>query len=120
MTNELQTRALQAASKYMERRGYEIVETAWSCEVGTIDVIAKDDDTLVFTCVKCHDAAENGLPKDEVTEARRDALERLAAKFLADYDACDMRIRFDLVSMLVIGTDRALIRHHINAFGVDV
>ena len=104
----------------MEYRGYEIIETAWSCEIGTIDVIAKDGDTLVFTCVKCNDTAEDGLPKDDITEARRDALEHIAAKFLTSFEGCDMAIRFDLISMLAIGSDRALIRHHVNAFGVDM
>ena len=118
MTNELKQRAVKAASAFLERRGLEIVETAWSCEIGGIDVIAKDEDALVFTCVTCHDAADGGLPKDDVTSERRDQLERLAARFLATTEAIDIAVRFDLISMLIIGTDRALIRHHINAFGM--
>ncbi len=28
----------------------------------------------------------------------------------------DIQVRFDIIDMLVVSTDRALLRHHINAF----
>lgn len=118
MKNELKHRAVKAASMFLERRGLEIIETEWSCELGGIDIVAKDDDALVFTCVTCRDAAESGLPKDDISDDRREKLERIAAKFLETFEGIDVVIRFDLISMLVLGTDRAFIRHHINAFGV--
>ena len=48
----------------------------------------------------------------------RAALERLAAAYLAEHlDSEDIRIRFDVVSMLIVGESRALLRHHLNALG---
>ena len=38
--------------------------------------------------------------------------------FLAHYDVVDVQVRFDIISIVVVSPDRAMIRHHINAFGV--
>ena len=32
----------------------------------------------------------------------------------------DIQVRFDIIDMLVVSTDRALLRHHINAFSCGV
>ncbi|WP_146001841.1 hypothetical protein [Eggerthella timonensis] len=49
----------------------------------------------------------------------RDRYERIAALFLQGYDVVDVPVRFDIVSIVVIAPDRAMIRHHINAFGAQ-
>ena len=114
----LHERGIKAASMFLERRGYEILETAWTCEAGTIDVIAKDDeDTVVFVAVNVFDVAENGLPDDDVTSENRRRLEIIAGSYLSASEAIDVTVRFDILSMLVIGSDRALLRHHLNVFG---
>ena len=53
------------------------------------------------------------LAKDE---AKRDRYERIAALFLQGFDVVDVPVRFDIVSIVAISPDRAMIRHHINAF----
>lgn len=46
----------------------------------------------------------------------RDSLERMTLAYLAtNPDGSDCTVRFDKLSILVIGESRALIRHHINA-----
>ena len=42
--------------------------------------------------------------------------ERIAALFLQGFDVVDVPVRFDIVSIVAISPDRAMIRHHINAF----
>ena len=32
----------------------------------------------------------------------------------------DIQVHFDIIDMLVVGTDRALLKHHINAFSCGV
>lgn len=49
------------------------------------------------------------------TEADRKAFERLAAAYLAETEYVDVAVRLDIVSLLVVGDDRALIRHCSNA-----
>ena len=46
---ELQEKAVKAATRFIERKGYELLETGWTSPEGTqIDLVANDEDTLVF------------------------------------------------------------------------
>lgn len=115
---ELGRRGEEAAARFLERRGYDIVARNWTCPFGEVDIVARDAATLVFTEVKTRSNCEKGLPEDAVGPEKRRKYEKLAAAFLQDYDAVDLRVRFDVVALLIIAPDRALIRHHIDAFGV--
>lgn len=48
----------------------------------------------------------------------RETMELLAVSWLVENDFAEsVGVRFDKISMIVVGEDRALLRHHINAFG---
>lgn len=114
---ELGRRGEDAAARFLDRRGYEIVERNWTCAAGEADIIARDEETVVFVEVKTRSNCERGMPAEAVDEAKRDRYERIAALFLQGYDVVDVPVRFDIVSIVTIAPDRAMIRHHINAFG---
>lgn len=114
----LQDKAIRAAARYLERRGYDVVETEWSADGGiissTIDVIARDDDAYVFVDVTATPIGEGGFGDG----ADRERMELLAASWLKDNDAeGNFPVRFDKLSMIVLSDERALLRHHINAYG---
>lgn len=45
---ELQEKAVKAATRFIERKGFELLETGWTFPEGTqIDLVADDEDTLV-------------------------------------------------------------------------
>ena len=51
------------------------------------------------------------------SETDRRAMEVLAAKYLAQANVePDFEARFDIISMMVVGKSRAMLKHHINAF----
>ena len=106
-----------AAARFLERRGYDIVERNWTCKAGEADIVAKDNENLVFVEVKTRTNLEVGLPEEAVDAEKRQRYERIAAYYLADHPYVDMQVRFDVVGILVCAPDRALIRHHIDAFG---
>lgn len=111
----IDTRAKKGIRIYLERRGFEILEEGWAHGGDVADFIARDEDDLVF--VHCQ-VAQNGGEGLSEEDAGRVALERLAAAYLAEHlDSEDIRIRFDVVSMLIVGESRALLRHHLNALG---
>lgn len=107
----------EAAARFLERRGYDIVDRNWSCKAGEIDIVAKDERYLVFVEVKTRTSLDAGLPEEAVGAEKRRRYEILAAYYLQDHDYVDMPVRFDVVALLVCENDRALIRHHIDAFG---
>ncbi len=114
--NNLFEKAVKASARFLELRGYEVVEQDWSPEGSekSVPLIAYDDDMLVFIDVKVRDNTDGFVPEAETDRA---AMEVLAAKYLAETDSePDFGIRFDIISMMVVGESRALLRHHINAF----
>lgn len=107
----------EAAASFLDRRGYEIVARNWKCIAGEADIIARDGDAVVFVEVKTRTGIDKGLPSEAVDARKRERYERIAALFLQDYDVVDVPVRFDVISIVALGTNRAFVRHHINAFG---
>lgn len=111
-------RGEDAATAYLMRAGMSIVERNWRCDVGEIDIIALDGDTLVFCEVKTRRTQSKGTPSDAVSGAKQRRYARLAAAYLQSAGLSDLPVRFDVVAILVISEDRALLRHHRAAFTV--
>lgn len=116
---ELGFRGEEAAARFLMRRGHEILERNWTCLAGEADIVAREDDTVVFVEVKTRSNCEKGFPEEAVDADKRDRYEKIAALYLRDYDYVDIPVRFDIISIVVISSDRALIRHHINAFSAQ-
>lgn len=102
----------QAAAAYLNRRGYEIVEQPWEDDIDSpVSIVAQDEDALVFVSVAARRNSDS-FPPEHVNE---EELEGFAISWLKgnrDHAAC--AIRFDHIGLLLIGPDRALIKHHIN------
>lgn len=109
---ELQEKAVKAAARFIERKGYELLETGWTSPEGTqIDLVA-DDDALVFIDVTATEYGEGGFEGGKV---KRSDLEIAAASWLAaNSPDGEIQVRFDIIDMLVVSADRALLRHHIS------
>ena len=116
--NNLIDRAVSASARYCELKGYEVVEQNWSPEGSdeSIPLIAYEDDVLVFIDVTAKNGFEGFVPESETD---REAMEVLAARYLAQADVdANVEVRFDIISMMVVREDRAMLKHHINAFSV--
>ena len=118
LNRELGRRGEAAAARYLKLIGYEILERNWLCPAGEADIIAREDETLVFVEVKTRTSLKKGFPSEAVDEAKRSRYERIAAWYLRESDLVDIPVRFDVVDLLVVSEDRAMIKHYVNAFGV--
>ena len=105
-----------AAARYLEQRGYDIVARNWKCVAGEADIVARDEDWLVFIEVKTRRNTDKGFPSEAVDERKRSCYERIALAWAASHSDTDVPVRFDVVSIVVVGKDKAVIRHHMNAF----
>ena len=114
---ELGRKGEEAAAKFLARRGFEILHRNWKCFVGEVDIVALQEDTICFIEVKTRSNIQKGFPSEAVDERKRDRYERIAACYLKEYAHDDLRVRFDVVSILVLSKDKAFLRHHVNAFG---
>lgn len=115
-SKKLGERGEDAAAAYLERMGLTIVERNWRCEAGEIDLVALEDDTLVLVEVKTRKSTAKGSPEEAVTPAKQRRYARLAAEYLRHAGLNDPSVRFDVITILVVAADRALLRHHRAAF----
>lgn len=74
-----------AAEMFLKRRGYEILDANWECPDGggKFDIIADDEDSIVFVQVKGRDGRVEGFGFDEATMERED-FERMSMSYLAE------------------------------------
>lgn len=116
--NELGRRGEQAAATYLGRVGFTILDTNWRTKAGEVDIVARDGDALVLVEVKTRRTLTKGTPEDAVSPTKQRRLGRLASAYLQRMDREPDEVRFDVVTIYVLGEDRALLRHHRAAFTV--
>lgn len=113
---DLGRRGEDAAARFLANRGYDIVERNWTCAAGEADIVALDGNVVVFVEVKTRSDASMGFPAEAVTAKKRERYERIACLYLEGHEFSDVMVRFDVVSIVVMPPDRAMVRHHINAW----
>ena len=119
MTQDRKTlgqRGEDAAAAFLERTGMTVVERNWRCPAGEIDIVALDGTTIVLCEVKTRRTASKGTPEEAVTPAKRRRYAKLAAAYLQHAGSETTPVRFDVITLLVIAEDRALLRHYRGAF----
>lgn len=118
--NDLKAKAKQAAEIFLSQRGYDILDDGWEDPSGIVNIVAREGDVLVFAEVIVTRDSSRGFPRERSDEGCRAAREASALAYLAEHDVTDMMVRFDTVSLVVLGSDRALVRHHINCLSVGI
>ena len=111
MEKSIYERLHEAIRAYLRHRGVEILEESWEHDSDSIDFIAMDDGKIVFadTATKCGGC---DVPKEEPDQKR---FERITEAYLAEAEVEDLTsIRYDIASLLVTGSKKALLRHHKN------
>jgi putative endonuclease len=108
-------RGERAAEKYLRREGYRIVARNFRAAGAEIDLVAMDDETLVFVEVKTRRSRDSGAPEEAVDERKQKQIRRAAEMFAARYRAEDVTMRFDIVAVDASGK-RLEIEHLRDAF----
>jgi len=90
------------AVRFLQRRGYRIVDRNVRLWRGEIDLIAYDGEVLVFIEVKARRSLRYGGAPWAVNQRKQERLSRLALQYLARQRLKDCPCRFDLV--LIQGT----------------
>lgn len=112
--NKRQTGAAyeEKAAKWLEEKGYQILERNYRCRQGEIDLIAADGPYLVFVEVKYRGSIRQGHPAEAVNMRKRQRIARAAMCYCYEHQIPETRpCRFDVVSITGGETE-----HIINAF----
>ena len=104
-------RRFPAYTNFPDTIGIEVLEEGWAHGSDGIGFIAIDEGELVFVdaATKC---GGHGMPREEPD---RERFERIAAAYLAEAEVEGLTsIRYDIVSLLVVDSEKALLRRHKN------
>jgi putative endonuclease len=88
------------ALQFLKKKGYRIIEQNYVCDLGEMDIIAKEKDSLVFVEVKTRTSMAFGPPQLAVTPFKQRQLSKVALHFLKEKNLKDIKARFDVVAIL--------------------
>ena len=108
-------RGENAAAKYLRNLGYRIIARNFRCDVGEIDIIARDGKTLVFVEVKTR-AYDDPTPEEQVNPTKQHQITKAAKFYLSRYGFPQPPARFDVVAVIWPTGHAPIIRHTTDAF----
>ena len=112
--NELGKLGEELAVEYLQKEGYEILETNWTFQKAEIDIIAQKDNTLAVVEVKTRSSLEFGLPQDFVKPKKIQLLVKAVNEYVV-FKNLDANVRFDIIA--IHKEDKSfVIEHLIDAF----
>jgi putative endonuclease len=108
----------RAAKKFLRRRGLKFLTANFRSQRGEMDLIFRDGDCLAFVEVKTRSSEEWMRPAAAVNAERRRRLSRTALDYLRLLKNPPVKIRFDIVEVLLTDGKVYEIRHLPNTFAM--
>lgn len=112
--NDLGKLGEELAVEFLQKNGYEILETNWTFQKAEIDIIAKKENTLAIVEVKTRSSIDFGLPQDFVKPKKIQLLIKAVNEYVISNDL-DVEVRFDIIAIHKEGKTLA-IEHLTDAF----
>jgi putative endonuclease len=98
-SRDIGSRAERQAERYLQKKGYQVIERNWTCRWGEIDLICKKDGILVFVEVKYRLSRAYGEPFEAVTGRKRHRLWRAVNLYLSSNGLSNISCRLDIISV---------------------
>lgn len=97
-------RGEQLAMQYLQQKGLQILESNWRCRSGEIDVIALDQEELVFVEVRTRTSGRQrfGSAEESVDYRKQTQVRRVASVYLSLKNQQDHAVRFDVITIKLI------------------
>ncbi|MDA1276104.1 MAG: YraN family protein [Verrucomicrobia bacterium] len=107
------------AKRHLKQRGLKFLTANFRSKRGEIDLVFRDGDCLVFIEVKTRSFTSWTRPAAAVNSAKKRRLSRVAMEYVRLLENPEVRIRFDIVEVLVDGKTIHKVRHLPNAFSLS-
>ena len=108
-----------AARDYLQDQGLKFLTANFRAKRGEIDLIFRDGDCLVFVEVKTRSSESWTRPAAAVNARKRKLISLTALAYLRGLNEPRVRIRFDIVEVLVAEGKVGEIRHLPNTFSLS-
>ena len=103
------------AKKFLEQKGYEILETNFYCRFGEIDIIAKINNKIAFIEVKTRRQIRYGVPAESVTNHKKRHIYKIAEFYTYLYRLYNIPLSLDVIEVYLFKDKDARIEHIENA-----
>ena len=97
--NELGKWGEALAAEFVEQQGYEILERDWTSGHHDLDIIARDEDTLVIIEVKTRRNRLFGDPEEAIDYKKRLSLQSAINHYVKSH-RIKIPVRFDVISIV--------------------
>ena len=108
----------RAAKKFLQRQGLKFLAANFRSKHGEIDLVFRDGDCLAFIEVKTRSSEDWTRPAAAVNTVRRRRLSRTALDYLRLLKNPLVKIRFDIIEVLLMDGKIHEVRHLPNAFAM--
>lgn len=108
-----------AACIYLTEAKYSIINRNWRCRTGEIDIIAEQEDRLIFIEVRARMAGGRfGTAAESVDHRKQQKLRNTAQVYLRSIGRSDASIRFDVIAITLNRMDESIVecKHYESAF----
>lgn len=109
----------RAAKNYLKRQGLKFLTANFRSDRGEIDLVFRDDDCLVFVEVKTRSSEDWRRPAAAVDARKRRLLSQTALDYLKRLKNPEVKIRFDIVEVLLQDGQVREVRHLPNTFSLS-
>jgi putative endonuclease len=109
----------RAARKHLKRKGLKFLTANFRTPRGEIDLVFRDQECLVFIEVKTRSSEEWNRPAAAVDQERRGRLTRAGLDYLRLLHNPKVKVRFDIVEVLLEDGVVGEVRHLVNSFQMD-
>jgi putative endonuclease len=87
------------AAEFLKQKGYKILKRNYTTPLGEADIIAKDNNTIVFVEVKARSNDTYGQPFEAVDYRKQEKLKKIALYYLK-HSNIELPVRFDVISII--------------------
>ena len=89
------------ASSFLKRKGYRIISRNFKARYGEIDIIALDQDTIVFVEVKTRIGTHFGTPEEAITPRKLREITKTAEYYTFRTKQSDKALRIDAIGIIL-------------------
>ena len=100
----------ELAARYLQQKGYQIIDRNWRSGRQELDIVAQKEDILVFVEVKSRRNNRFGDPQEAVSDTKIRNLVTSAEAYVCQHEI-DLPVRFDIIT--VVGEHEPFTIHHI-------
>jgi len=113
-------RGEEIAVEYLMKAGYRIMDRNYRCLFGEIDIVARDQDNIVFVEVKSRKSEEFGDPQLSVGLNKQKKISKISLNYIKEKHLHQCNARFDVVAIKMLPQGKEEVELIQNAFDLAI